>query len=47
MIGGCMKIVAKWAAEPERFTVASHLKVQQIDNNLINGDSIAQAPEKI
>jgi hypothetical protein len=47
MIGGRMKIVAKRAAEPERFTVFSHLKVQQIDNNLINGDFISQVPEKI
>ena len=47
MIGGRMKIVAKRAAEPERFTVVSHFKVQQIDNNLINGDLIAQVPEKI
>jgi len=47
MIGGGMEIVAKRAAEPERFVVVSHLKVQQIDNNLINGDLIAQVPEKI
>ena len=47
MIGGRMKIVANRAAEPERFTVVSHLKIQQIDNNLINGDLIAQVSEKI
>ena len=46
MIGGRMKIAAKRAAEPERFMLVSHLKIQQIDNNLIDGDFITQPTEK-
>ncbi len=35
-IGGRMKIVAKRAPELESFGIISHLKIQQIDNNLID-----------
>jgi hypothetical protein len=42
-----MKVVAKRAPEPEHFTVGSHFKIQQIDDNLIDGDIITQMPEKI
>jgi hypothetical protein len=47
MIGGRMKIVAKRATEPEYFLMIAHLKIQQIDNNLIDGDVITQSAEKI
>ena len=47
MTGGRMKIVAKRASEPERFGIISHLKIQQIDNNLIDGDFITYPAEKI
>jgi hypothetical protein len=42
-----MKIVTQGATEPDSFAVLFHLKVQQIDNDFINGDIIAQHPEKI
>jgi hypothetical protein len=42
-----MEIVAQGATEPDCFAVLLHLKVQQIDNDFINGDIIAQHPEKI
>jgi hypothetical protein len=42
-----MKIVTQGATEPDCFGIVLHLKVQQIDNDLINGDIIAQHPEKI
>mgnify|MGYP006944211669 CR=1 FL=1 len=42
-----MKIVAKRATEPEYFLMIAHLKIQQIDNNLIDGDVITQSAEKI
>jgi hypothetical protein len=39
-IDGRMKIVAKRASELERFVGVSNLKIQQINNNLIDGDVI-------
>jgi hypothetical protein len=47
VIDSRMEIVAQGAAEPDCFVVVLHLKVQQIDNDFINGDIIAQHPEKI
>ena len=47
VIGSRMKIVTQGATEPDSFAVLFHLKVQQIDNDFINGDIIAQHPEKI
>jgi hypothetical protein len=42
-----MEVVAKRATEPEHFTAVSHLKIQQIDNDFIDGYGITQKPEKI
>jgi hypothetical protein len=42
-----MEVTAKRAPEPEHLTIVSHFKVQQIDNNLVDGDVITQIPEKI
>jgi len=47
VIGSRMEIVAQGATEPDCFAVLLHLMVQQIDNDFINGDIIAQHPEKI
>jgi hypothetical protein len=41
MIGGRMKVVAQGASEPESFAVVFHLKIQKLDNDLIDGDFIA------
>ena len=41
-IGGRMKIVANRTSEPEGFVGVSHLKIQQIDNNLIDWDVITK-----
>jgi hypothetical protein len=41
-IGGGMKVVAQRALEPEPVGVRVHLKIQQIDDNLIDGDFISE-----
>jgi hypothetical protein len=37
MIGCRVEVEAKRAPEPERLTVVFHFKIQQIDNDLVNG----------
>jgi hypothetical protein len=47
MIGGGMKVIAQRASEPEYLVVVLHLKIQQIDDDLIDGDLIAEHSQKI
>ncbi len=47
MIGGRMKIVTQRALEPEYLVVVAQLKIQQIDNDLIDGDLITEPSKKI
>jgi len=47
VICGGMKAITQRTSEPEYFEVVSHLKVQQIDNNRINGDLVSEHSEKI
>ena len=47
MVGGGMKAMTQRTSEPEHFVVVAHLKIQQIDNNLIDGDLVSEHSEKI
>jgi hypothetical protein len=40
LVGGGMKVEAKRASEPEYLVLVLHLKIQQIDNNIIDEDVI-------
>jgi hypothetical protein len=46
MIGGGMKVIAQRASEPEHFVVVLHLKIQQIDDDLIDGDLVSKDSKK-
>jgi len=47
MIGSRMKVVAQRASEPEYVVIIFHLKIQQIDNDCINGDLVSKPAKKI
>jgi hypothetical protein len=46
MICGCMKAMTQRTSEPEHFVVASQFKIQQIDNDCIDGDLVSEHSEK-
>ena len=47
MVGSRMKIVAQRASEPEYFMIIFHLKIQQLNNDIINGDLVSESAKKI
>ena len=47
MICGCMKAMTQRTSEPEHFLAVLYLKIQQINNNRIDGYLISEHSEKI
>jgi len=46
-VGSCMEVVATWTSEAKPFGGMTHLQVQHGDDQLFNGDLVADRSQKI